>query len=201
MSEPQPAQELAFRSFASRLGWILLAAGPEGLCLVHFHGLEPPSRESCEALLRKEFPAVSPVFTPEHLFLCEVEQALTTYFEHRRPIPAFPLEIRAGTPFQRQVWEALRDIPFGDTRSYLEVARSIGKPKALRAVGQACGRNQLPILIPCHRVISSDGGLGGFSSGLHLKEALLALEQSQGVWGYPAQKVNPAGREFTEARR
>jgi methylated-DNA-[protein]-cysteine S-methyltransferase len=184
MIKQHPAQELAFRFFASPLGWVLLAASPEGLRLVHFCGFEPPSRQTCEALLKKDFPSVSAIFASEHPLLQEAEQAITAYFQHRRPIPAFPLDMRAGTAFQRQVWEALELIPFGETRSYLEVARSIGKPQAPRAVGQACGRNPIPILVPCHRVVSANGGLGGFSGGLHLKKALLALEQakeSQGI--------------------
>lgn len=82
----------------------------------------------------------------------------------------------AGTPFQLKVWKALLAIPRGQTRSYGEIARSIGKPKAFRAVGTACGRNPVPFLIPCHRVIQSSGGLGGFGLSLPLKKHLLAME-------------------------
>lgn len=83
----------------------------------------------------------------------------------------------AGTPFQRQVWRAIGQIPYGETRTYQWIANKIGKPKAVRAVGQACGANPWPILIPCHRVVGSGGKLGGFSRGLRLKRQLLALEQ------------------------
>ena len=183
MNRLHPAQELAFRSFASPLGWLLLAASPEGLCLVHFCGSEPPSRETCKALLKKDFLSTSAIFSPEQPLLREAEQEITAYFQHRQPIPAFPLDLRVGTSFQRQVWKALELIPFGETRSYLEVARSIGRHRAPRAVGQACGKNPILILIPCHRVVSANGGLGGFSSGLHLKKALLALEQPKGLAG------------------
>ena len=90
-----------------------------------------------------------------------------------------PLDLSAGTPFQRKVWQLLRTIPRGQTRSYAWVAQKIGKPRAARAVGAACGANLIPILIPCHRVIASDGSLGGYSSGLHRKKRLLKLEQGK----------------------
>lgn len=84
-----------------------------------------------------------------------------------------------GTEFQRRAWRALCDIPFGETRSYLDQARAIGQPSAMRAVGAANGRNPLPIVIPCHRVIGSNGSLVGFGGGLEIKSALLALETRQ----------------------
>jgi len=87
-----------------------------------------------------------------------------------------PLDLRAGTAFQQAVWRMLQTIPYGETRSYAWVARQIGKPKATRAVGAACGANPVPIVVPCHRVVASDGSLGGFSGGLALKRRLLALE-------------------------
>jgi O-6-methylguanine DNA methyltransferase len=87
-----------------------------------------------------------------------------------------PLDLHTGTPFQRKVWRALRQIPHGQTRSYAWVARRIGCPRAVRAVGAACGANPVPILVPCHRVLRSDGSLGGFSAGVDLKARLLALE-------------------------
>ncbi len=83
-----------------------------------------------------------------------------------------------GTSFQRRVWDVLRAIPYGTTTSYGEIARRIGKPRAVRAVGAANGRNPVPIVVPCHRVIGSDGRLTGYGGGLHVKEALLALERS-----------------------
>jgi O-6-methylguanine DNA methyltransferase len=86
-----------------------------------------------------------------------------------------PLSYR-GTQFQTNVWQALTKIPFGETRSYGEVAEMIGKPAAMRAVGQANGRNNLPLVVPCHRVIAAGGKIGGFSGGLSLKKALLAHE-------------------------
>jgi methylated-DNA-[protein]-cysteine S-methyltransferase len=100
---------------------------------------------------------------------------LTEYFAGTRRDFDLPLAPR-GTPFQLRVWQALRAIPFGAVRTYGDVARDIGQPLAMRAVGQANGRNPLPIVIPCHRVIAGDGTIGGYSGGLHVKHRLLALE-------------------------
>jgi len=86
------------------------------------------------------------------------------------------LDLDQGTPFQRRVWRTLLDIPRGETRSYSWVAEQIGRPDAARAVGQAVGANPLAIVVPCHRVVASDGGLGGYGGGLALKETLLQIE-------------------------
>jgi O-6-methylguanine DNA methyltransferase len=172
--------KLDYRCFASPLGWLLLAATEEGICLIHFCGSENPSRESCLALLHAAYSRVPATLAQGYPVLPEAEEAILGYLHHRRPLPTLPLDVRAGTPFQRQVWDVLCRIPFGETRSYLEVARSVGRPRAPRAVGQACGRNPLPLLIPCHRVVAAKGRLGGYSGGLHIKQALLAIEQNQG---------------------
>jgi methylated-DNA-[protein]-cysteine S-methyltransferase len=86
------------------------------------------------------------------------------------------LDLSFGTPFQQKVWRAMLAIPRGQTRSYAWIAKKIGKPKAVRAVGAACGANPVPIVVPCHRVVASDGSLGGFGGGLALKKQLLKLE-------------------------
>jgi methylated-DNA-[protein]-cysteine S-methyltransferase len=86
-----------------------------------------------------------------------------------------------GTPFQKKVWDALAKIPYGQTRSYKEIARAIGYPKAFRAVGNANGRNSIPLILPCHRVIESNGGLGGFGHGIEIKRRLLDFEKAHGV--------------------
>ncbi|MFC1968865.1 methylated-DNA--[protein]-cysteine S-methyltransferase [Chloroflexota bacterium] len=93
---------------------------------------------------------------------------------------AFPdrVDLAEATPFQRRVWEKTRLIPYGETRSYSWIAEQIGQPAAVRAVGQALGRNPLPIIVPCHRVITTDGKLGGYSGGLDMKRYLLRLESS-----------------------
>ena len=101
---------------------------------------------------------------------------LTEYFAGQRAL--FSLELaEAGTAFQRSVWQALRRIPYGETRSYQAIAREIGRPTAMRAVGAASSRNPLPIVVPCHRVIGSDGSLTGYAGGLDAKALLLALEK------------------------
>lgn len=86
-----------------------------------------------------------------------------------------------GTPFQRRVWSELAKIPYGETRSYKEIAEAIGHPKAYRAVGNANGQNSIPLIIPCHRVIQSDGGLGGFGHGVEVKQQLLDFEKTHGL--------------------
>ncbi len=101
---------------------------------------------------------------------------LDEYFAKERTSFSLPLE-PTGTEFQRQVWTSLADIPYGETISYAELAAWVGRPQAFRAVGQANGSNPLAIVLPCHRVIASGGGLGGYGGGLELKAQLLALEQ------------------------
>ncbi len=97
------------------------------------------------------------------------------FVEGQTARPEFPINVQ-GTPFQRRVWQALREIPPGSTASYADIANRIGSPKAVRAVGRACGANPLAVLIPCHRAIRSDGGLGGYRWGLERKRFLLDRE-------------------------
>ncbi len=111
--------------------------------------------------------------------LSQVRVLLDDYFRGGRPDFSRLLLRMEGTPFQQAVWKALQTIPYGETRTYGQIARMIGRPKAVRAVGAACGRNPLPIVVPCHRVVGADGSLTGFSCGLDRKRFLLALEQSR----------------------
>jgi len=108
-----------------------------------------------------------------------LKKELDLYFSGRLREFKFPLHILGGTAFERKVWDCLLQIPYGETRSYAWVAREIRNPKAQRAVGRANGKNRIPIVIPCHRVISSDGALGGYSGGLPIKKALLQVEGIQ----------------------
>jgi len=112
---------------------------------------------------------------PQHPVLIEAERQLDEYFAGRRTRFALKLDL-GGTPFQRKVWNALLTIPYGETRSYGQIARQIGNPSAMRAVGAANGRNPLSIVAPCHRVVGSTGRLTGFAGGLEAKAFLLALE-------------------------
>jgi methylated-DNA-[protein]-cysteine S-methyltransferase len=116
-----------------------------------------------------------PAEAPEHPVLLETERQLAEYFAGTRRRFELPLDF-AGTEFQRSVWAALLTIPYGETRSYGEIARQIGRPRAVRAVGAANGRNPLSIVAPCHRVIGASGELTGFAGGLATKQFLLALE-------------------------
>jgi methylated-DNA-[protein]-cysteine S-methyltransferase len=111
----------------------------------------------------------------------EAEEQLTAYFAGE--LKEFTVELRLnGTPFQRSVWEQLRLIPYGQTRSYGELADALGNPRASRAVGLANGKNPIGIIVPCHRVIGANGGLTGYGGGLPRKRRLLALERDGGLF-------------------
>lgn len=116
------------------------------------------------------------VFVQEAERTARVRAEISEYCSGERREFTVPLAA-SGTPWQQGVWEALRRIPFGETRSYAEVADMVGRPGAARAVGGANSCNRLPLVVPCHRVISADGTLGGFNGGLHLKEKLLKHER------------------------
>jgi methylated-DNA-[protein]-cysteine S-methyltransferase len=146
------------------LGKIWLIASDRGLQGLYWERKDIP----LVAKLRAEVPA--------HAFLKEASRQLGEYLEGKRRIFDLRLDF-SGTPFQESVWKALRIIPFGDTISYKELAARIKNPKAVRAVGTANGRNPLCIIIPCHRVIGADGGIGGYAGGIPNKEKLLELER------------------------
>jgi len=112
---------------------------------------------------------------PAEPLLTEAVLQLNQYFARQREVFTVPL-CPSGTPFQLRVWKALDKIPYGHTRSYMDLARALGTPGAVRAVGAANGRNPLPIFLPCHRVIGSNGSLTGYGGGLEVKRALLQLE-------------------------
>ena len=116
---------------------------------------------------------------PNHPILLEVEDQLNNYFTGK--LKQFSLELDfLGTEFQKKVWHALLTIPFGETRSYGQIAKQIGNPQAVRAVGAANGKNPISIIVPCHRVNGSNGKLTGFAGGLEIKAYLLDMEGSQG---------------------
>ncbi len=121
----------------------------------------------------------------------EATRQLGEYFSGERKtfdLEAMPIN-PIGTPFQSKVWQALRGIPYGSTINYGQLAQRIGKPTAARAVGAANGRNPIPVIIPCHRVIGSNGHLTGFYGGLHLKQGLLTLECDRTAWDGPQAKL------------
>ena len=109
-------------------------------------------------------------------FFRDVEKQIQEYMEGKRD--KFEVKIHPeGTDFQQKVWQALQDIPYGALRSYGEIAKAVGNPKAARAVGAANGKNPIPLIIPCHRVVGSDGTMTGFGSGIDIKEKLIQLER------------------------
>jgi methylated-DNA-[protein]-cysteine S-methyltransferase len=150
------------------IGALLLVGEEEGLSAISF------ARNGVAA----DPPAGS---VQRHERFADVIAQLDAYFERR--LRSFELTLRPrGTPFQLRVWEALRSIPYGETSSYSEVARKIGKPDAVRAVGAANGANPLPIVVPCHRVLGADGSLTGFGGGLRAKRFLLDLEATPSLF-------------------
>ncbi|PLW81008.1 cysteine methyltransferase [Kineobactrum sediminis] len=143
----------------SPLGPLQLVSEGEHLVAIHF-----PDHHSGEANSSQPEPVLK-----------AAKKQLQEYFNGQRRDFSLPLAGK-GTPFQQSVWQALRQIPFGEVRSYRDIALAINNPKAVRAVGGANGRNPLPIVVPCHRVIGADGSLTGFGGGLPLKRQLLAIE-------------------------
>jgi methylated-DNA-[protein]-cysteine S-methyltransferase len=153
----------------TRLGWIGVAWSSRG---IKYLELPRSTRELVLRELKREFPdGVVSQDVP-----AEIEHELVTYAQGQCRQFQVPVDLTAVQPFQQQVLRAIAKIPFGETRSYGWVAREIGRPKAARAVGQALHKNPIPIIIPCHRIIASDGSLGGYGGGLPMKLKLLELE-------------------------
>jgi AraC family transcriptional regulator of adaptative response/methylated-DNA-[protein]-cysteine methyltransferase len=151
---------------------MVAAAVDEGVVLLEFGDLARLQRQA--PLLRRWFHG--PLVDGTHRHLQQLFAELEEYFAGTRHAFTVPLLLR-GSPFELAVWRALQAIPYGTTCSYADIARRIGNPRAVRAVGSANGRNRLPIVIPCHRVINTGGKLGGYGGGLWRKVRLLALEE------------------------
>jgi AraC family transcriptional regulator, regulatory protein of adaptative response / methylated-DNA-[protein]-cysteine methyltransferase len=154
------------------LGKMLVAATNKGICMIGFGN----NIASLEHSLREEFPAAA--FQPGNPKLQTWARSIVRHLNGHQPRLDLPLDIRA-TAFQSRVWTALRSIPYGETRSYTQVAKAIGQPKAIRAVAHACASNNVSILIPCHRVVRESGDLAGYRWGLKRKHDLLARESSK----------------------
>ena len=170
-SRGAPGTRIAFTVVPCVLGRLLVAATARGICRV---GLGSGAAD-LEAGLRAEFPAAD--VRRDRGALAASVGALLRYLDGRAEPLDLPVDLRA-TAFQRRVWEALRRIPYGATRSYAEIARAIGKPTATRAVARACAANPAALVIPCHRVVRADGGLGGYRWGVARKRALLEQERA-----------------------
>ncbi len=167
-------ETLYFHRASSPVGPLFLAASAKGLVRLEFEGREQPLN-SKDFELQESREMFEPCL-----------QQLGQYFAGQRRAFSIPLDLR-GTDFQLKCWRALLDIPYGETRSYRDLAQAIGHPKAFRAVGMSNNRNPIAIIVPCHRVIAADGSLCGYGGGLDLKRKLLALESaktpaSRGLW-------------------
>lgn len=156
---------LACKTMESPIGKLKLVASDKGLVAILWEN-DNPRRVRLSELVENN----------QHPVLVETERQLAQYFAGKRTAFSIALDMR-GTRFQKDVWEALLAIPFGETRSYGQLANQLGKPRATRAVGAANGRNPLSIIVPCHRVIGSSGKLTGFAGGLDAKAHLLSIEK------------------------
>lgn len=159
--------KLAFMYMPSPVGRLKLVATDTALVAVIWDNENPKRVRQAEL-----------VEQPNHPILLNTQQQLNEYFQGQRQNFELPLDFE-GTEFQKKVWQALLGIPFGETRSYRQIAEQVGSPKAVRAVGAANGQNPISIIAPCHRVIGSSGKLVGFAGGLDNKQILLKLEQQQ----------------------
>jgi len=155
---------LSSKIIPSPIGRLRLIAGDEGLTAILWDNDRPLPVHLANL-----------VENLAHPILLRAEKELNEYFSRKRKAFTVTLDIR-GTHFQKQVWAALLAIPFGETRSYAQIANQVGNPKATRAVGAANGQNPIPIIVPCHRVIGANGKLTGFGGGLEIKDLLLSLE-------------------------
>ncbi len=159
---------LAYKVMESPIGKLKLVASDAGLVAVLWEN-DRPHRVPLGDLAANE----------RHPVLVQTERQLNEYFAGKRKAFSIALDMK-GTRFQKDVWEALLAIPFGETRSYGQLAKQLGNPRATRAVGAANGRNPVSIIVPCHRVIGSSGKLTGFAGGLEVKARLLGLENKAG---------------------
>jgi methylated-DNA-[protein]-cysteine S-methyltransferase len=175
MAIVQAAEQIVFTAeFDSPIGKLRLASTDAGLAWL---GLPRAGGRGFAGWLARNAPRArrEAAFAPNR----DAIRQLLEYLDGKRTAFELALDLR-GTGFQRAVWDALLRIPYGETRSYGELARAIGKPSAVRAVGLANGANPVALVVPCHRVIGAHGGLTGYGGGLELKRRLLAMEQS--VW-------------------
>jgi AraC family transcriptional regulator of adaptative response/methylated-DNA-[protein]-cysteine methyltransferase len=153
----------------SSLGYVGIGVSPRGLAALAFGDTRDAAREAVQARLPKA------TFVPATSDLSGMIADVVALVDNPGVLPDLPLDIR-GTAFQERVWQALRKIPAGSTRSYAQIAHDIGRPSSHRAVANACGANRIAVAIPCHRVVASDGGVGGYAFGVERKKALLAKE-------------------------
>lgn len=164
-----PGVRMAYGFAESHMGLVMAAATGKGISAVYLG--DDPALLAAE--LQEEYPKA--LLEEDASDLGSALASLTAYLDQKGPHPDLPLDVRA-TAFQWQVWQALMQIPYGESRTYKQIAEMIGNPKAIRAVGTACGRNPVSLSIPCHRAVGTDGKLHGYRWGLDRKQALLELE-------------------------
>ncbi|HKD98300.1 MAG TPA: methylated-DNA--[protein]-cysteine S-methyltransferase [Micromonosporaceae bacterium] len=164
--------DVAYRTLDTPVGSLLLAATPVGLVRVAY------AREDHDTVLAALAERVSPRILRAPARLDDAARQLDAYFAHQRHGFTIPLDLRLAHGFRRTVLEQLSDVAYGRTVSYAELAAGVGNPRAVRAVGTACATNPLPLLIPCHRVVRSDGTPGGYVGGPQAKRVLLDLEHA-----------------------
>jgi methylated-DNA-[protein]-cysteine S-methyltransferase len=163
--------DIAYATVDTPFGPLLVATTPRGLVKISF-----PTVYDNEETLEDLAARISPRVLEAPARLDDVRRQLDLYFEGRLREFDLPLDWQLSKGFRRRALRAIDRIPYGKTRSYTEIARSAGNERAVRAAGTACGSNPMPIVVPCHRVLRSGGGLGGYGGGLPMKEALLKLE-------------------------
>lgn len=156
----------------SQMGKLLIAATPRGVCSVRFGNND----RDLEKELRRDFKAAE--IARDDQALRSLVEKVRSLFGGRMPAGSIPLDIQ-GTAFQQRVWEALRKIPRGEIRSYAEIAKQVGKPRAVRAAANACASNPVAVVVPCHRVVAKSGSLAGYRWGVKRKQALLRAERQQ----------------------
>lgn len=161
---------LLYTSFTSSIGRIHLALTEKGLCEIGISESEKRFVKSLQKIYN-----IKPV--KDDAAFKELVSLLKRYLNGEKLRIDIPFDLK-GTSFEKKVWKALLRIPYGKTKSYGEIAREVGLPKGARAVGNACGKNPLPIIIPCHRVVAGNGGLGGYTGGLGIKKKLLRIEKA-----------------------
>lgn len=164
-----PDETIRYEILDTSLGRLLVSVSEHGVCELSFGDDDGELIASC----KQRFPKAQ--IAPANKRTRDMAAALVAAVESPSGAPDVPLDMR-GTPFQRAVWEQLCAIPAGSTISYGELARRVGRPKAVRAVAQACGANPVAVIVPCHRVIGADGSLTGYASGIERKRILLERE-------------------------
>ena len=167
-----PRADVAYRTVDSPIGVLLLAVTDQGLVRLAFQD------EGFDHILETVAARIGPPSTAPSALLDQTARELAEYFDGTRRVFEVALDFRLSSGFRRTVQEFLPQIGYGETLTYKQVAERVGHPNAVRAVGSACATNPLPVVVPCHRVLRSDGTLGGYAGGLAIKQSLLAMEHA-----------------------